>query len=190
MDCLSAICLQEMHHGGIQINSSTFNIIMLAYTRARFTEGVVNVFNQMKVYGCNPNAFSFKCAVRSLVWSGRVAEALSMYKAMVDFGYVADNFTYNGLIEGLSKAGNVNEAQLIFQEMEDRGLTPDAIAHAALIKGLDMEGRVEEACRLFQDMTGKNLGTVVDTHKGVMGVFSKKRRKHNLSSSESKKATA
>lgn len=170
-----------MHGQGVQANTSTFNILLLGYSRVNDTDRVMETFKQMEQYGWSPNAFTFKCVIRSLVWSGRALEALSIYPKMMEFGYVPDNFTYNGLIEGLCKAGHVNEAFVIFQEMEDRGLSPDAIAHAALIKGLDTKGRIDEACRMFQEMTLKNLRTVVHTHKGVMGVFSK-RHKEALSS--------
>ncbi|XP_024369648.1 pentatricopeptide repeat-containing protein At4g26680, mitochondrial-like [Physcomitrium patens] len=173
--------LQDMHGQGVQANTSTFNILLLGYSRVNDTDRVMETFKQMEQYGWSPNAFTFKCVIRSLVWSGRALEALSIYPKMMEFGYVPDNFTYNGLIEGLCKAGHVNEAFVIFQEMEDRGLSPDAIAHAALIKGLDTKGRIDEACRMFQEMTLKNLRTVVHTHKGVMGVFSK-RHKEALSS--------
>lgn len=173
---------QDMQRQGLQANTSTFNILLLGFSRSNSPDKVLATYSQMKQFGVTPNAFTFKVTIRSLVWNARPLEGLSVYTQMTEFGYVPDNFTYNGLIEGLCQAGHVDEAFVIFQDMEDRGLSPDSIAHAALIKGLDVKGRVQEALRMFQEMTGKNLRSVVETRNGVMGVFSKRHKGDGLSS--------
>jgi pentatricopeptide repeat protein len=165
---------QDMHHQGYQISVATFNIVMVSFSRAKNTAGVLDTFNRMEEYGCSPNAFSFQCLIRSLVWSGEILKATEVYRQMLQFGFLPDNFTLNGLIDGLCNTGKVDLALIIFQDMEQRDFNPDAIAHAAVIRGLDKEGRIEEACRMFQEMTGKGLPAVVSTYKGPMGVFSKK----------------
>ena len=151
------------------MNVATFNILIVSFSRAKNTTGVLDTLNRMPKYGCTPNSFTFKCVIRSLIWNGHVQEATLAYKQMLHFSFVPDNFTYNGLVDGLCKAGKLDDACSIFRDMEIHAHHPDAFAHKVLIRGLHAVGQVDESLIIFEGMRKKGLCSNFATYQSLIG---------------------
>ncbi|KZV31734.1 pentatricopeptide repeat-containing protein [Dorcoceras hygrometricum] len=104
---------------------------------------------------------SWNTLVNGYAINGRIQEAISTFKEMVEARCIADEVTFVSLLSGCSHSGMVEEGQMLFDRMTSEfGIDPHLEHYACLVDMLGRAGKIEEALDAIKKMPMKPSGSI------------------------------
>lgn len=169
--------LSLMRKREIAINLYVYNAAITALSKAakrksktnedpdrQLYHEVLNLLNQMKEDGIEPDGFSFSSAISCCGSEGRWQEALNLIDLMQRGGprTQPNKVAYTAAITSCGRSGQADKAIQLFRQMKDQGLQADRVAYNALFSALRVAKRPDAAFDLWHEMLGT---TKVSTNK-------------------------
>ncbi|KAI0499316.1 hypothetical protein KFK09_020219 [Dendrobium nobile] len=136
--------------------TSYYNLLIAAKCQNGDFRELMDVFDEMRTHGCDPNIKSYNYLLGSLFKNDRVIEACEILQVMEAAGYVPDLITYEVVASHACKANRLDYAIEILNLLLSEGIKPRPTTHAAFIKGLFWSGRVENAYNYVIEMSVKD----------------------------------
>ncbi|BBN02209.1 protein MpPPR_20 [Marchantia polymorpha subsp. ruderalis] len=149
--------LTDMQQRGIKINSQIFTALITCYGRAKSIDGALQLFQQMKEWGCTPDTITYTSLIHLLAKHGRHEHATEMFKEMQQAGCAPNALTYSVIIYNHLKSGQVTEALELLTKMPELGCKPTSITYASLIHHCAKNGQVDVAKELMERMESQGL---------------------------------
>lgn len=129
-----------------------FEILIRMHCDANRGLRVYYVYEKMKKFGVVPRVFLYNRILDSLVKTGHLDLALSVYRDFQENGLVEESITFMILIKGLCKAGRVDEMMEFLSRMRANLCKPDVFAYTAMVKVLISEENLEACLRVWDEM--------------------------------------
>ncbi|XP_048437710.1 pentatricopeptide repeat-containing protein At3g04760, chloroplastic-like [Pyrus x bretschneideri] len=137
-----------------------YYIIMVRETCRRRNFGrAVDMLDEMRLVGCDPDAKTYNYLLSSLCKNYKFAEATKLYEEMLERNCQPDGITYEIFICYLFKVGNLDFARQLFDRMILEGIKPRISTHAAFVKGYFNLRRYKEAYNYVVDLAAKDSGS-------------------------------
>ncbi|KAM1023458.1 hypothetical protein ACFX2I_044272 [Malus domestica] len=134
-----------------------YYIIMIRETCRRRNFGrAVDMLDEMRQAGCDPDAKTYNYLLSSLCKNHKFAEATKLYEEMLERNCQPDGITYEIFIFYLFKVGNLDFARQLFDRMILEGVKPRVSTHAAFVKGYFNLRRYKEAYNYVVDLAAKD----------------------------------
>lgn len=136
--------------------TSYYNVLVAAKCRNGDFQEALDLFDEMRRFGCDPNTKSYNYLLGSLSKKGRIAEVCELIEVMEKLGYLPDSVTFEIVIVHACRIGSIDFAIEFLYHMMSEGLEPRITTHAVFIKGYFWSGRVDDAYKYVVDMIGKD----------------------------------
>jgi pentatricopeptide repeat protein len=137
------------------VNTVIYSTVMKGLAKAKETDKVMRVYDEMKTSGCQPNKITYNTMLNAFAQGGamhRVPALLEdMRKAVPPIE--PDLVTYSTIVKGFCSTGNLDRALQVVQEMEYQGkCEPDEVMYNSLLDGCTREQRADDALKLLTKM--------------------------------------
>ncbi|RZC61145.1 hypothetical protein C5167_022908 [Papaver somniferum] len=161
--------LKQMKISGVIPDTVALNYIIKAYSMCLDMDEAIKVYQEMGLYGCEPNEYTYSYLAKGLCEKGRVSEGVDYYKEMREKkGLVPTSSTYMILICSLSMERRYEEATEIMFDMLKNSMVPDLLTYKTLLEGICREGKEDEAFELLEEVR-KKQGSMGDrTYKNIL----------------------
>ncbi|KAJ4843837.1 hypothetical protein Tsubulata_047104 [Turnera subulata] len=128
----------------------------------------VDLFNEMKKLGCNPDVYAYNALMSGMVRAGMVDEAHSLLRAMEENGCAPDMNSRNIILNGLAKMSNPNRASEMFAKMKESRFKPAAVSYDTLLGCLS-----RFAAKLMKEMNLKGFEFDHITYSSILEAVGK-----------------
>lgn len=129
-----------------------FEILIRMHIDANRGLRVYYVYEKMKKFGVKPRVFLYNRIMDSLVKTGHLDLAMSVYKDFKEDGLVEESVTFMILIKGLCKAGQMEDVVELLTQMRQNLCKLDVFAYTAMVKVLVSEGNLDGCLRVWEEM--------------------------------------
>jgi len=131
-------------------NSSTFG----TSSGSELWIKALELLEQMKNDGLEPDGFSFCSAISCCGAQGRWEESLELMKVMQEGGprLRPNKIAYTATIASCGRSGQVDHAMRLFRQMKEQGMSADRVAYNALFLAIRVAKRAEAAAELWDEM--------------------------------------
>lgn len=129
-----------------------FEILIRMHSDANRGLRVYYVYQKMVKFGVKPRVFLYNRIMDSLIKTGHLDLALSVYEDFRRDGLVEESVTYMILIKGLCKAGRIEEMLEVLGRMRENLCKPDVFAYTAMVRALAGEGNLDACLRVWEEM--------------------------------------
>ncbi|KAI3906366.1 hypothetical protein MKW92_017892 [Papaver armeniacum] len=161
--------LKQMKISGVVPDTVALNYIIKAYSMCLDMDEAIKVYQEMGLYGCEPNEYTYSYLAKGLCEKGRVSEGVGYYKEMREKkGLVPTSSTYMILICSLSMERRYEEATEIMFDMLKNSMVPDLLTYKTLLEGLCREGKEDEAFELLEEVRKKQGAMGDRTYKNIL----------------------
>ncbi|XP_043701335.1 pentatricopeptide repeat-containing protein At3g14580, mitochondrial-like [Telopea speciosissima] len=133
--------------------TSYYNIMIWAKCRSGNFQAARDMLDQIRKFGCHPNANSYNYLLSGLCKNGSIVEACNLLNAMEESGYIRDAVTFEVLVFHACRLQRLDFAMEFLNQMMSCGLEPRLHTHAAFIKGYFGAERFQEAHKYVVDMS-------------------------------------
>lgn len=149
---------EEMDECGVQKDVKTWTILVSQYGKGKKISEALLAFENMQKFGCEPDAVSYKTAIRLLCSSGKGDIAMEFYNDMVRKDILLDDVTlYKMLMNCMAKSGDVAAVSLLGNDMMRLSLMPERSVLGCMLKSFCISGRIKEALELICDLKYKDV---------------------------------
>lgn len=131
--------------------TSYYNILVREMCRKCNFKEARDLLDEMRLFGCRPNAKTYNYLLSSLCKNNRDDEACNVLEEMQEAGCPPDALTFEIFIYYTYRLGKLDFAIKFLDQMVSRGLEPRLTTHAAFIKGYFHSRRYEEAYEYVVD---------------------------------------
>ncbi|XP_042405332.1 putative pentatricopeptide repeat-containing protein At5g06400, mitochondrial [Zingiber officinale] len=144
---------REMNRRNLEITSNTWTIMLCQYGQAGLTKMALDVFQEMKNSGYQPNGSTYKCLIVYLcAKKGRkINEAVKLFREMIKVGYMPDKEMLDIYLSSLCESKQLVNAKKSMKSLISRGFNEQA-GYNSLVKSLCRAGRVDEALKAAHEM--------------------------------------
>lgn len=162
--------LTVMREKNMPINLIAYNSAITALSKAakltykskimedvpKLSTKALDLLEQMKRDGLEPDGFSFSSAISCCGAEGRWQEALEIMQSMREGGprTQPNRIAFTAAIASCGRAGQVDHAIDLFQQMKEQGLSVDLVAYNALFLAFRVAKRADDASELWREMVG------------------------------------
>ncbi|KAJ6702894.1 ATPASE EXPRESSION PROTEIN 3 [Salix viminalis] len=129
-----------------------FEILIRMHSDANRGLRVYYVYQKMVKFGVKARVFLYNRIMDSLIKTGHLDLALSVYEDFRRDGLVEESVTYMILIKGLCKAGRIEEMMEFLGRMRENLCKPDVFAYTAMVRALAGEGNLDACLRVWEEM--------------------------------------
>ncbi|KAK9682481.1 hypothetical protein RND81_10G076900 [Saponaria officinalis] len=140
-----------MHMQGRLPSEKQFEILIRLHGDNGRGLRVYYVYEKMKKFGVKPRVFLYNRIMDTLVKTGHLDLALSVYDDFKKDGLVEETVTYMILVKGLCRSGKIDEMFEVLSRMR-RLCKPDVFAYTAMIRVLVAEGNLDACLRVWDEM--------------------------------------
>lgn len=131
----------------------------------------LNLIDQMKETGVQPDAISYSSAIKTCGAAGRWKEALEIISIMKKGGPLTrpNRISYTNAITACGRCGEYEHALSLFDDMKNSGVQPDRVSYNALISALKAANQEEKIFQLWNEMCGTSyVGEDGDSKKDTV----------------------
>ncbi|KAJ7545044.1 hypothetical protein O6H91_09G104100 [Diphasiastrum complanatum] len=129
------------------------NALASGYVKQGRSEEALDLFQQMRVGGIEPDGLSFVAMLNACAHLSALEQGKHIHAELEKAGYESNLFVSNALIDMYSKCRSLENALRVFEGMRRR----DVVSWNAIIAGCVKHGHEKEAIELFQDMKQEGL---------------------------------
>lgn len=129
-----------------------FEILIRMHTDANRGLRVYYVYQKMKKFGIKPRVYLYNRVMDSLVRTGLLHLAMSVYEDFRENGLAEESVTFMILIKGLCKEGRIDDVLELLSRMRENLCKPDVFAYTAMVKVLIAEGHLDGCLRVWEEM--------------------------------------
>lgn len=137
----------------------TFNAIIAAYSHHGMLEKALAVVQHVKDSRLPVNMETYTTILSVLVKGDRVAEALSVFIAMVSQRFVVDTPVFASLVASCGRLSYVLSLRSLRRYAQEHGLLTNEIVLCAFIAAYDLCGDVNTAMHIFQSRRNTDVAT-------------------------------
>jgi len=131
----------------------TYGIILDGYINENQVEKAADVFEAMKLQGCQMNTVLYTTLIKGFARAGQVEKATKIYHQMrSERGTHPDLITFAVLIKANCDIGRLQSAMDLRDAMNELGLKPDEVVFNNLLSGCAKEGNALLGQQIYQDM--------------------------------------
>uniref|UniRef100_K3ZFK3 Pentacotripeptide-repeat region of PRORP domain-containing protein n=1 Tax=Setaria italica TaxID=4555 RepID=K3ZFK3_SETIT len=174
--------LRELQGLGCPIKPQTFLLLLRLYWRGGLYLLVLDLFEQMPLWGFQPNAFARNVILDVQLRTGHFAESERCFRDNLSPNYLS----FAIMLTHLCRAGNWSRARHYFTEMLQKGFLPGSASLTAvfaccskltsamwtcMIARLCREGRLDDAYRILAKMVGSGSPPTVITYTPLLKGF-------------------
>ncbi|KAI3971060.1 hypothetical protein MKX01_024707 [Papaver californicum] len=161
--------LKQMKISGVIPDTVALNYIIKAYSMCLEMDEAIKVYQEMGLYGCQPNEYTYSYIAKGLCEKGRVSEGVGYYKEMREIkGLVPTSSTYMILVCSLSMERRYEEATEVMFDMLKNSMVPDLLTYKTLLEGICREGKEDEAFELLEEVRKKQGAMGDRTYKNIL----------------------
>jgi pentatricopeptide repeat protein len=136
----------------ITLDSSSFNILIHGYCKARMFVVARKIMEEMEKHGFHPDVVSYSCFIAAYCEQKDFRNVEAVFDEMQEKGCKPNVITYTTVMHALGKARQLNEALEVYEKMKRNGCLPDSKFYSSLIYVLSQSGRIKDAWDVFEDM--------------------------------------
>ncbi|KAI7987098.1 Pentatricopeptide repeat-containing protein [Camellia lanceoleosa] len=130
----------------------TYGILVQMYCQMCRVEEAVELLDEMKREGIEPDAIVYNPIIDALGEAGRFKEALGMMERFLVLESGPTVSSYNSLVNGFCKAGDLEGANKILKMMISRGFMPTTTTYNYFFRYFSKLGKIEEGLNLYTKM--------------------------------------
>ncbi|XP_042498582.1 pentatricopeptide repeat-containing protein At3g14580, mitochondrial-like [Macadamia integrifolia] len=154
--------------------TSYYNIMIWAKCRSGNFQAALDILDQIRNFGCDPNANSYNYLLGGLCKNGSIVEACNLLNAMEESGYIRDPVTFEVLVYHACRLQRLDFAIEFLNQMMLCGLEPRLTTHAAFIKGYFNDERFQEAHRYVVDMSNRYKSSANESYSLLASLHQQK----------------
>ncbi|KAJ1690205.1 hypothetical protein LUZ63_014360 [Rhynchospora breviuscula] len=146
----AAKLFQKLRESGVEIDPVLYQTMIVVYERAGLVANARRLLHDLK----HPKNMPKDTAIKILANSGRVEEAVWVFRQVVKEGEVKELSVYGSMIELFSRNWQHKNVVEVFNEMHERGFFPDSKTIATVLT-LNAYGKLREfdkASALYSEM--------------------------------------
>ncbi|XP_042756663.1 pentatricopeptide repeat-containing protein At1g63400 [Lactuca sativa] len=155
-------------HIGILPNSVTYSSLLHCLRILSHENDISKLLKDMEDKGVYVDLRTFNIFVDAYCKEGRMEDAESLVKLMIQRRMGPNVVTYRWLIDGYCFLGKMSEAWGIFVLMRRRGVIPNVDIYNSLLDGYFKDSETEDAMDLFHEMM--KLGGITYDNMGLFRV--------------------
>ncbi|KAH1114750.1 hypothetical protein J1N35_008128 [Gossypium stocksii] len=141
----------------IPLNSSTFNILVHGFCKARRLSDARKILNEMNEHGFRPCTVSFTCFIEAYCREKDFRNVDAILDEMKEKGCRPNAVTYTIIMHARGKAGEIGKALEVYEMMKKDSCLPDSAFYSSLIFILSKAGRLKDADEIFKDMVKQGV---------------------------------
>ncbi|CAH9144726.1 unnamed protein product [Cuscuta epithymum] len=149
--------LKEMEKEGVELNATSYTVLIQGYSKLRKFEEVEKLFDKMQQGNIDQDIHLYTCMIDSYSRAGNIKTAFLLFDKLVERGVVPNTHTYGALINGLCKSGKMEAVKILLHEMQSKGVSLNQVIFNTLMDGYCKKGMINEAWKLLEIMEGKGL---------------------------------
>ena len=147
-----------------QRNVNSWNMMITACSEAAMWADSVEVFNQMRLAGSQPDAATMAVLMSACAQLGFLSLAKQVH-GLLQKGCVQMNcHVQNSLVDMFAKCGCISEARLLFVETHPK----DVVSYNVMVSALAQHGHGKAALKHFNEMIEEGLQPDAVTFLGVL----------------------
>ncbi|GMI99631.1 hypothetical protein like AT3G22670 [Hibiscus trionum] len=141
----------------VPLNSSSFNILVHGFCKARRLSDARKILDEMVEYGFKPCVVSYACFIEAYCREKDFRNVDAILDEMKENECRPNVVTYTIIMHARGKAGEVGKALEVYEMMKNDGCLPDASFYSSLVFFLSKAGRLEYADEIFEDMVKQGV---------------------------------
>ncbi|KAJ6431468.1 hypothetical protein OIU84_018864 [Salix udensis] len=176
----------------ITLDSSSFNVLIHGYCKARMFVIARKIMEEMENHGFHPDVVSYSCFIagyceqkdfRNVEASGRIKDAWNVFEDMEKQGICRNLWAYNTMISSACAHSQGGRGNLLscssfsLSHMFKNNVSVDLGTYTLLVNELCMNGKLELACFYFQEAVLKGMVPMVKTFKALVEELEQKNMK-------------
>ncbi|CAI9281059.1 unnamed protein product [Lactuca saligna] len=188
-------CLRLVKKWELRMNRYTYKCLLQAHLRSRDSNKGLEVYQEMKRKGYQPDIFAYNMLLDALAKDEKVDQANKVFEDMKKKHCEPDEYTYTILIRMTGKHGKLDDAISLFQEMLSKNLAPNLIAYNTTIQlqkdnliplcttlcslllgnqnSFGRAGRVDEAIKIFDELENSNCKPDIISYNSLINCLGK-----------------
>lgn len=161
--------LLEFKHT-VSPDSSSFNILIHGFCKARKLDQAYKAIDDMKEHGFHPCVVTYTSIIESYCREKDFRKVREVLEEMREKGLSPSVITYTIYMHALGKAGQLSEVMDLYETMKSNGCVPDSQFYSSLMTTLGRAGRLKDALDLFDDMPEQGVLQDVWTHNTMISI--------------------
>ncbi|KAD5317395.1 hypothetical protein R6Q59_032732 [Mikania micrantha] len=159
---------KQMKASGVIPDTFALNMIIKAHAKCREIDQAIRVFNEMALYGNEPNLYTYCYLIHGLCEKGRVDDGLGFYKEMRAKELVPKGSTFMILICSLAMEQRLKDSIGVVFDMLNGSMSPDLLTYKTVLEGLCREGMVDDAFNILEEFRKKDSFMNEKTYKSLL----------------------
>ncbi|KAH7277594.1 hypothetical protein KP509_39G058300 [Ceratopteris richardii] len=183
LDTTSALVdelFEGMQKDGIKFTVPMFNMMIRHYVLAADIERAQGMFDRIKAYGLEPNAFSYGPLIQALARDRQGRKAMNMLEQMQEAGSHPDSATCAELITCLELAEKLPDAYEFFCKIPESGRNPGHLEYKAIMAAYSRAGDQKMALNLYEKMRGAGIKPTQDMFDDVSVILKNANRQYDI----------
>ncbi|KAI7844476.1 hypothetical protein COHA_001936, partial [Chlorella ohadii] len=146
---------ERMVAAGQPPNTTTYNALISAHSKAGHLPKVLQTFEEMVSKGCERSVITYSSLISACEKAGEWKLALQLFDEMRTEGCIPNVISYNSLIAACAQGAQWEKAGEVFEAMQAQGCRPDVVTYTALIQAYERGGQWRRALAAFEDMRAR-----------------------------------
>nr|XP_010920030.1 pentatricopeptide repeat-containing protein At5g27110 [Elaeis guineensis] len=134
-------------------NVVSWNVMISGYVTAGCYFKALDFFNEMRVYGVRPDAFTFASVLSACAQVAALEQGREIHKQVSDHCLESNEMVMCALVDMYAKCGAVRDAKLVFDKLPVK----DIVSWTSMIMAYGSHGQSTEALELFSEMQKANV---------------------------------
>ncbi|KAF0911401.1 hypothetical protein E2562_008283 [Oryza meyeriana var. granulata] len=132
--------------------TNAYSAMITLYTRSGLFAKSEEVITLMNYDEAVPNMENWLVRLNAYSQQGKMEEAESVLKSMVDEGIDLDVVAYNTLITGYGKVSDMQNAMEVFNRLKSAGLAPDETTYRSMVEGFGRADKYKESILYYRKL--------------------------------------
>ncbi|OVA01636.1 Pentatricopeptide repeat [Macleaya cordata] len=147
------ISARNVFEESLQRGVSTWNALIIAYSRKDSPLEAINLYRRMILEGIRPDSSTFTVTLKACAGLLDLKTGEEIRSHAIDLGYKNDVFVGSSVLNLYAKCGKMDEAVRVFDGMPKR----DLVSWTTIITGYVQSGRSLEAVNIYRRMQKEGI---------------------------------
>ncbi|CAH8383656.1 unnamed protein product [Eruca vesicaria subsp. sativa] len=137
-----------------QRNVSTYNSMVVAYSRGNKPDEVLRLYEEMIDEGVRPDSSTFTMTIRACLNAMALEKGETVWCKAMECGYENDVFVCSSVLNLYMKCGKTEEAEALFLKMTKK----DLVCWTIMVTGFAQAGKSLKAVEFYRGMQREGFG--------------------------------